>query len=92
MEIKAATAELDWPIDWTLAASETISTSTWAVSPPGTLAVKSGSPAIDGATTYCILTGGTFGWFYEVTNTIVTNQGRTDARTITFRIGTAEAV
>lgn len=91
MQIKAAGSELDYPIVYTLAGSETISSSSWAISPAGELAVKAASETIDGSTVACILTGGSFRNTYTVTNTIVTNQGRTDARSITIRIGTVEA-
>lgn len=91
IEMKAPTAELDWPITYTLADGETISSSTWAVSPTGELAIKVGSDTISGLTTSAIVTGGTLGKVYEVTNTILTNQSRTDVRTITFRIGAVEA-
>lgn len=92
MQLKAAGAELDWPIHWTLEDGETIASSTWSVSPAGGLAVKAGSPSIAGLVTACILTGGVFRAVYEVTNNIVTSAGRTHAQTITFRIGPVEAV
>lgn len=94
MKLKAATSELDYPITYTLEEGETISTSTWAVSPVevGGVEVKAATPAIDGAATSCILKGGIAGHLYEVTNTIVTNQGRTDVLTATFRVGNVEAV
>lgn len=91
MQIKAPGAELDWPINWTLETGETISSSSWTVSPSGELAVKAGSPSIAGLVTACILTGGVFRKVYEVTNTIVTSAGRIHAQTITFRIGAVEA-
>jgi hypothetical protein len=92
MQIKAPGAQLDWPINWTLEPGETISSSSWAVSPSGEMAVKFGSPSITGLVTSCILTGGVFRKVYEVTNTIETSAGRTHAQTITFRIGAVEAL
>ena len=92
MQIKAAGSELDWPITWTLETGETISSSSWAVSPAGELAVKAGSPTIAALVTACILTGGVFRKVYEVTNTIVTSAGRKHVQTITFRIGAVEAL
>lgn len=89
--VKPGSAELDWPITYTLADSETILTSEWSVTPAGAMAVKVGSPDISGFTTSCILTGGALGKVYEVANTITTSQGRKDVRTITFRIGPSEA-
>ena len=91
MQVKAAGAELDWPISWTLEAGETIASSTWSVSPAGEMAVKAGTPNINGLVTACILTGGLFRRVYEVTNTIVTSGGRKHEQTITFRIGAVEA-
>lgn len=92
--IKAPTSELDWPISYTLAAGETISGSTWTVSPveAGGMAVKGGTPSITGSVTACILTGGNFRQIYEVTNTVTTSQGRVYAHTAAFRIGTVEAL
>ena len=92
MKNKAAGAVLDFPISWTLAAAETISTSTWSVDPAvdGGVAVQANSPAINGAVTRCLLTGGVFRKIYVVTNSITTNQGRTLQQTITLRIGTSE--
>ena len=92
MEIKAAGAVLDWPISWTLADGETISTSTWTTAPTetGGLAVKAGSAAIAGLITSCLVEGGIFRRVYELTNRITTSQGRTLEQTITFRIGPSE--
>ena len=92
MEIKAAGSDLDWSISYTLAAGETITGSVWAVTPPGALSVKASTPAIAGPVTSCILTGGTLRRMYEVTNTATTSQGRVDVRTLTFRIGSVEAI
>jgi hypothetical protein len=92
MHLKAPGSELDFPIEWTLADGETISTSTWVVSPveTGGLAVKVGTPAISSATTSCIVEDGLFRHVYELTNTITTSQGRTDVRTVSVRIGSVE--
>ncbi len=92
MKIKAADAELDWPITYVLATGETIETATWSVEPAGELAVKEGSEDISGATVSCLLTGGERGKRYDVTCRVVTNQGRKDPRTVTFLIGPAVAV
>lgn len=77
-------AVLDYVFDWSgwLAASETISTSTVTV---GTgLTENSESNTTTKATVW--LSGGTAGTTYSVTNKIVTNQGRTDERTIQIRV------
>lgn len=92
MEIKAAEAELDWPISYTLESGETISVSVWTVAPveTGGLAVKSGSASIAGAAVACIVTGGNFRRVYELRNVITTSAGRKHSQTITFRIGPVE--
>ena len=94
MIIKAATSQLDWPISYTLATSETISTSTWTIGPveTGGLAVVGGSPAIAGAITSCILSGGLYRAVYSVTNTVTTSDSRTYVQSFDVRIGPAEAV
>lgn len=92
MQVKASTSTLDYPIMWTLAAGETISTSTWSVLPSETGGIAASDDAIDDDVTSCLLSDGLAGHVYEVTNTITTDQGRTDARTITFRIGPVEAL
>lgn len=90
MEIKAAGAVLDFPISWTLATSETISTSTWTAAPVETGGVTISAAAVAGAVTSCLLSGGIFRRVYTVTNRITTNQGRTLEQTITLRIGPSE--
>lgn len=88
--IKDPNSVLDWKMDWGtgavingvtanwLAASETISTSTWTV-PAG---LTKQSDTHDTNTTTIWLTGGTAGTTYTVVNEIVTNQGRTEDRTL----------
>jgi hypothetical protein len=90
MEIKSPGAVLDFPISWTLATSETISTSTWTVAPSEAGGVTNSAAAIAGAVTSCLLSGGIFRRVYTVTNRITTNQGRTLEQTITLRIGPSE--
>ena len=92
MEIKAPAAVLDWPISWQLSTGETITGSSWSVSPAeaGGVAVVPGSPAITASVTSCLLAGGLFRRVYVVTNRIITNQGRTLEQTVTLRIGQSE--
>lgn len=87
--MKAPGAELDWPISYTLAVGETITTSTWTVAPveAGGVTVKAGTPSIAAGVTSCILTGGNFRDLYDVANTVLTSQGRTYQQTVTLRIG-----
>lgn len=94
MIIKAATSQLDWPISYTLASGETISTSTWTIVPveTGGLGVVGDSPAITGAVTSCILTGGLYRAVYSVVNTVTTSQSRTHVQSFDVRIGPVEAV
>lgn len=94
MIIKAPTSALDWPISYTLTGSETITGSAWEITPveTGGLAVVSGSPAINGTVTSCILSGGRYRAVYTVTNTVTTNQGRQYVQSFDMRIGPVEAV
>lgn len=80
-------AVLDYTVDWNGAAalggpwlqtSETITTSTWIV--PVGITQNSTSNTTTTATIW--LSGGTAGTTYEVTNRVVTNQGRTNDHTI----------
>ena len=94
MIIKAPTSALDWPIGYTLTGSETITGSTWAIAPveTGGLGVVGGSPAIAGAVTSCILSGGLYRAVYSVTNTVTTSDSRTYVQSFDVRIGPVEAV
>jgi hypothetical protein len=76
-------ADLDYIENWTewLQADETIQTSQWAITTGMTL---SRAGVIDGKA-YVYAAGGVDGQTYVLTNTITTNQGRTDSRTITLR-------
>ena len=82
--LKDPNAVLDYAIDWSawLAASETISTSTWTV--PTGITQDSESETTTVATIW--LSGGTAGVTYTVTNRIQTNQGRTDDRSFKVRV------
>lgn len=96
MKIHPLGIRRDYSISWDLAGTEAISGSSWSVAPveAGGLAVADGSEQIaeDGVTTSCLIEGGIAGHLYEVTNVIETDQGRTDSRTITLRIGRQEAI
>jgi hypothetical protein len=77
-------ATLDYTIDWTnwMPASDTISTSSFAITSPAgdsdPITVDSNSNTNYKAT--AVLTGGTAGNIYTVTNTIVTTNNITDRR------------
>lgn len=81
-------ATLDYSIDWTnwMPTSDTINTSTWAVTSPSgdsdPITVSSDSETSYVAT--AVLTGGTAGNSYTITNTIATVNNITDRRN--FRI------
>ena len=76
---KDPSAVLDFSIDWSgwLASGDSISTSTWSVATG--ITDDGGSTNVAGVTTVW-LSGGTAGSAYDVTNTIVTADGRTRLR------------
>jgi hypothetical protein len=77
--LKDPDATLDYRVDWALwLAGDTISTSTWIV-PTGLVKV---TDTHDSTSATVWLSGGTNGKTYEVTNRIVTADGRTDDRTL----------
>lgn len=82
--VKDPNAVLDYQFDWTawLAEDETISTSTMTAQDGITV----DSDDNDTTTATVWLSGGTAGQRYEVTNRIVTNQGRTNDKTARFVI------
>ncbi len=82
--VKDPDAVLDYTFDWTrwLASDETISTSTVTVS--AGLTKNSDSKTTKMVTAW--VSGGASGQPYTITSHIVTNQGRTDERTITIRV------
>lgn len=82
--VKDPDAVLDFAIDWStwLASSETVSTSTVTVSS----GLIKDSDSESGGVVTVWLSGGTAGQAYAVTSQIVTNQGRTDDRTIQVRV------
>jgi len=88
VRLKDPDAVEDWTHDWSsqLASGETISTSAWAVVPSGELTVDSNSKT--STSTSVVLSGGTAGKSYRVTNSIVTTGSQNPQhRAITFRIG-----
>lgn len=81
---KDPNAVLDYSIDWSswLQTNETISTSTWTVQTGLTKDSSSNTTTV--ATVW--LSGGTAGNTYTAMNRIVTNQNRTEDRTIYIRV------
>lgn len=88
-ELKAAGADIDFPITWDLDAGETIAESTWSAAPSeaGGLVVEAGTSVIDDAVTACRVSGGIYRRVYELTNTVTTSAGRLLVATVTIRIG-----
>ncbi len=78
--VHAPNAVLDYGFNWTawMQPSENVITSTWAIDPVLTL---SGSQNVANVTS-TFVNGGDVGKAYTLTNTITTNQGRTDSRTL----------
>lgn len=78
---------LDYALDWTdwLDDGETISTSSWAVTPSG-LTTSLASIVNNNTTAVVWLSGGTVGNSYTVTNHITTTDSRTVERSITVAI------
>lgn len=81
--------ELDYALDWTARLTtgrvvDTISSSTWSVSPSGGVTVTASST--QGAITTVWLDGGQVGQTYTITNTIVTAGNRTMVQSIQIRI------
>lgn len=77
---------LDYTINWAawLAASETISASTWTVATGITQTTP--APSNTTTTTTIWLTAGTAGTTYLITNHITTNQGRQEDRSFSVAI------
>lgn len=76
-------AKLDYSVDWTdwLNGVDVIDTSTWAITPTGpTLS----APTHDDTGTIVWVDGCTVDTTYRLTNSIVTDDGREDDRTITL--------
>lgn len=75
---------LDYGFDWSawLSNAETISSSTWILSP----GITQNSATNTTTATTIWLSSGVAGQPYSVTNRITTNQGRTVDRTMTIRV------
>lgn len=81
--LKDPNAVLDYVNDWSdWLGTDTIVTSTWT--PPTGITVDSHVSTDTSATVW--LSGGTAGTTYSVVNRIVTAAGRTEDRTLTFRV------
>lgn len=83
MFFKEPTEVLDYSIDWSDWLGDlTIATSTWSV-PSG---ITNDADGDTDTTTSIRLSGGTWGETYDITNTIVANDGQTETRSLLIRI------
>lgn len=73
----------DWDDNW-LAAGETISASTWTISPTGPN-ITSPAPSNTTTTTTCWVSGCTLGQVYRLVNHITTSASRQTDRTVVIR-------
>lgn len=82
---KSAAGILDYAFDWSsvIASGESITSSTWAVS---TSALTVVSDSTSGTTTTAFISGGKDGYYYELKNTIGTDQSRTFVRIFTLGV------
>lgn len=86
--LKDPEATLDYGIDWGegyLQEGESLSASSWSIFPGSGLTIDS-EPPFGASQATVFVTGGTVGHIYQLTNRIVTDQGRTDERSLTIRI------
>lgn len=83
--LKDPDSTTDYTVDWSdyLATGEAISLSAWGVTPTG-VTVDSDTNTTTSAT--ALVSGGTEGVVYKVTNEIVTDQGRTVQRSVYLRV------
>jgi len=86
--IKDPDAIVDYQFDWSpWLQTDRISTSTWSISPSGSLTVVAASETIiSQLQTRCFVEGGDVGEEYTLTNRVETIGSRTDDRSIKIRI------
>lgn len=84
--LKDPDATLDYGVDWSvyLTSGETITASSWIVTPTGDLTTS--APSYMDDSTQVSLSGGIAGKIYRVTNRITTSLGRSDDRSFTIRV------
>tara|TARA_B100000131_G_scaffold95289_1_gene92267 strand:- start:425 stop:733 length:309 start_codon:yes stop_codon:yes gene_type:complete len=82
---KSSAAILDYAFNWSavINASESITGSTWAVSSTDLTVV---SDSTSGTITTAFISGGKDGYYYELKNTITTDQSRTFVRIFTLGV------
>lgn len=81
--IKDPGETLDYNFDWSdwLGSAEVLSSSSWSI-PPGLTQVSASN---SGTLATVWVSGGSAG-AYQLTNTVITNQGRTAVRSLTLRV------
>lgn len=85
--LKDPAATLDYRVDWTaIAGDAAIATSDWAVEPADSGGLGIVAEAIGGRRCAVTLTGGRGGIVYRVTNAIMLDDGRRDARVLAVRV------
>ena len=82
---KSKAGVLDYAFNWSdvIASNETITTSNWSVSSSDLTLV---STTTTGVTTVAFVSGGRDNYFYQLTNTIQTDQSRTWSRVLDLRV------
>lgn len=87
VKLKDPDSVIDFGFNWAtnyLATGETISTSTWAVTPSGLTLASTATNTTSQASIF--VSGGTAGQIYRLANTITTSLSRTVERTIQIRV------
>ena len=85
VRLKDPQETIDYAVDWSdfMAASETISGSTWSVS---STALSIGTVSATTLVTSAFVSGGVNGDVYRLTNKITTNQSRVAERSVMVRV------
>jgi hypothetical protein len=85
VKLKDPQESIDYAIDWSdfMAASETISASSWSVT---STALSIGTVAATTLITAAFVSGGVNGDVYRLTNKITTNQTRVAERSVIIRV------
>ena len=85
--VKDPEATLDYSVDWgPWLDGDLISTSNWTIDSPLTIISASDSVNDTDTITTVYVSGGVAGEEYELKNTITTDGGRTDERTLKIRV------
>lgn len=90
--LKDPDSTVDYQVDWSDYLAEdspadTISTSTWFISPSTSPGLTSSNESKTDSTTTAFFSGGIRKTVYRATNRIVTTGGRTEDRSVVIRVG-----